>query len=193
MIPNLLSYQQWPSCCSSKASSSFLPLDLSLANSSIFTSSHCFLLLIIQGSAQMPSLQRGFSFFLLSFRPSFLPPSLPPSFLSFAFQGRICDIWKFTGQGMNQSCSCQPTPQPQQHKIQVCYLHGGSQKHRILNPLSWGQGSVPHLRGYQWGLLPLSHSGNSQIGFSLSSPQLILFPYLALFFYYGTDIVLFIR
>ena len=25
-----------------------------------------------------------------------------------------CDIWRFPGQGQNQSCSCQPTQQPQQ-------------------------------------------------------------------------------
>ena len=38
------------------------------------------------------------------------------------FLGHTPGIWKFPGQGSNQGCSCQPTPQPQQ-----C---------QILNPLS---------------------------------------------------------
>ena len=37
-------------------------------------------------------------------------------FLSFFFffQGCTCGIWKFPGQRVNHSCSCQPMPQPQQ-------------------------------------------------------------------------------
>ena len=35
----------------------------------------------------------------------------------YAFQGCTCGIWMFPGQGANQSCSCQPTQQPQQHRI----------------------------------------------------------------------------
>ena len=39
-------------------------------------------------------------------------------FLFFCFfQGHSCGIWKFPGQGSNQSYSCQPTPQP--HQIQA--------------------------------------------------------------------------
>ena len=37
--------------------------------------------------------------------------------LFFAFQGSTCSIWRFPGEGSNRSCSCQPTPQPQQHGI----------------------------------------------------------------------------
>ena len=40
-----------------------------------------------------------------------LPP--PP------FQSLICGIWKFPGEGLNWSCSCWPTPEPQQHGIQA--------------------------------------------------------------------------
>ena len=44
-------------------------------------------------------------------------------FLFFIFflslQGRTCCIWKFPGQGLNQSCSCWPTPQPQQCQIRA--------------------------------------------------------------------------
>ena len=32
----------------------------------------------------------------------------------FSFLGCTHGIWKFLGQGLNQSCSCQPTPQPQE-------------------------------------------------------------------------------
>ena len=32
-------------------------------------------------------------------------------FLFVFFKGHTCSIWKFSGQGLNQSCSCHPTPQ----------------------------------------------------------------------------------
>ena len=35
----------------------------------------------------------------------------------FPFYGCICSTWKLLGQGWNRSCSCQPTPQPQQCRI----------------------------------------------------------------------------
>ena len=35
----------------------------------------------------------------------------------FPFECHTCGIWKFPGQGSNWSCSCQPTPQPQQCSI----------------------------------------------------------------------------
>ena len=37
----------------------------------------------------------------------------------FIFQGCTCGIWRFPGQGSNQSCSCQSTPQPQPHQIRA--------------------------------------------------------------------------
>ena len=40
--------------------------------------------------------------------------------LSFClFWGRSCGIWRFPGWGSNQSCSCRPTPEPQQCGIQA--------------------------------------------------------------------------
>ena len=37
-------------------------------------------------------------------------------FLSlFSFLHYTCGTWTFPGEGSNQSCSCRPTPQPQQH------------------------------------------------------------------------------
>ena len=40
-------------------------------------------------------------------------------YLLLFFQGCWCGIWKFPGQGLNWSCSCQPIPQTQQHQIQT--------------------------------------------------------------------------
>ena len=36
-----------------------------------------------------------------------------------SFQGCMCSIWKFPGQRLNRSCSCQPVPQPQKCGIQA--------------------------------------------------------------------------
>ena len=42
------------------------------------------------------------------------------------FQGRTCSIWRLPGQGSNQSCSCWPTPAPQQCSVNIilrsCFL-----------------------------------------------------------------------
>ena len=59
-------------------------------------------------------------------------------FLSFCLKGPSCGIWRFPGQGSNQSCSCWPTPQPQQHRIwaSVWPIHHSSRPSQILNPLS---------------------------------------------------------
>ena len=40
-------------------------------------------------------------------------------FLHFRMIPAACSIWKFPGQGSNRSYSCQPTPQPQQQRIQA--------------------------------------------------------------------------
>ena len=40
-------------------------------------------------------------------------------FIFMLFGGYTCGIWKFPGQESNWSCSCQPTPQPQQRGIQT--------------------------------------------------------------------------
>ena len=37
----------------------------------------------------------------------------------FAFQGHTRGLWRFPGQGSNRSCSCRPTPQPQQSGIRA--------------------------------------------------------------------------
>ena len=38
-------------------------------------------------------------------------------FFFFSFYSRTCSIWKFPGQGLNRSCSCWPTPQPEECRI----------------------------------------------------------------------------
>ena len=40
---------------------------------------------------------------------------VPPPF----YKGHTCGIWKFLGEGSNQSCSCQSKPQTQQCQIQA--------------------------------------------------------------------------
>ena len=35
------------------------------------------------------------------------------------FLGHACSVWTFPGQGLNQSCRCQPTPQPRQFRIRA--------------------------------------------------------------------------
>ena len=53
-----------------------------------------------------------------------------------ASQGQACDTWKFWGEGLNQSCSCRPTPQLQQGQIwATSVLHYSSWQRQILNPL----------------------------------------------------------
>ena len=39
-----------------------------------------------------------------------------------SFQGSTCSIQRFPGKGLNQSCSCQPTPPPQQHQMRAVSL-----------------------------------------------------------------------
>ena len=70
------------------------------------------------------------------------------------FKGCTCSAWKFPGWGMNQSCSCQPTPQLQQRWI--------------LNSLSKVRDQIRFLTNTSWALNPLSHNKNtlSQIFFS---------------------------
>ena len=70
-----------------------------------------------------------------SFPKSILYKILPS--LSFSFYSYSHGIWKFPGYGSNWSCSCQPTPQPQQCWIQATsVLCCTFRKLWILNPLN---------------------------------------------------------
>ena len=62
----------------------------------------------------------------------------------FAFLSCICSIQNFLGQGLNQSCSCWPTPQ-----LMATPDNKSTER---------GQGCNPHLHGYQQGSLLLSHN-----------------------------------
>ena len=82
----------------------------------------------------------------------------------FSFQGHTCGMWRFPDQGLNQSCSCRPMPQPQQRRIQgasVTYAaaHGnaGSLTHRVRSGIETTSSQT-----LCQVLNPLSHSGNSQ-------------------------------
>ena len=68
-----------------------------------------------------------------------------------------------TGLGSNGSCSCQPTPQAQQHQI--------------LNPLSKAKAQICILMDTSWVLNPLSHNRNSR--FAAASSFLFSFSFLA--------------
>ena len=55
------------------------------------------------------------------------------------FRAAPCGIWRFPGQGSNQSCSCWPTPAPAtatSDPSHVFDLHHSSRLPPILNPLS---------------------------------------------------------
>ena len=69
------------------------------------------------------------------------------SFLSFChFQGYSCGIWRFPGQGSNQSYNCRPTPQPQQ-----CQIRGVSVTYTTAQG---NAGSLTHEQGYGSNLQP---------------------------------------
>ena len=68
-----------------------------------------------------------FSFLAYTHKPLYLCSNLQStvmlvlypffSFFFWSFYGLTCGIWNFPGQGSIQSCSCWPTPQPQQHQF----------------------------------------------------------------------------
>ena len=62
-------------------------------------------------------------------------------FFRFVFQGHTCGIWKFPGQGWNQSCNCQPTPQLQQCGI-LNPLSKDRDTSQVCNPLSHNRNSL---------------------------------------------------
>ena len=57
-------------------------------------------------------------------------------FIYFSLQCYTRDIWRFPGQGLNQSCSCHPAPQPQQHVTPDQLREARDQTH-ILMDTSW--------------------------------------------------------
>ena len=76
-------------------------------------------------------------------------------FFFFSFYCYTCSIWKFPSQESDESCSCQPTPQPQQHGIQAksanCAAAWGSTA--SLNPLSEARDRT-HIRTETTGFYP---------------------------------------
>ena len=68
-------------------------------------------------------------------------------FFFFLFRATPAAYRKFPGYGSNWSCSCCPTPQPQQR--------------RILNPLRETRGRIPILMDTSWVRNRLSHNVNS--------------------------------
>ena len=90
-------------------------------------------------------------------------------FLSFSFHRRTCSIWRFPGQGSNQSCSCQPMSEPWQHRIwaasanyATAYSNDGSLTH-------WARPEIEPTSSWRlrWVLNLGRHEGNSP--YSLTS------------------------
>ena len=70
-------------------------------------------------------------------------------------------MWKFSGYGSNQSYSCRPTPQPQQHRIQAASASA------TYTTAHGDTGSLPH-----WGGLGIeSASSWILVGFITAEPQ----------------------
>ena len=96
----------------------------------------------------------GQSHFLLTYLKSLLSYHVFFSFFNFLFiflsfclfQGHTHSMWKFQGQGSNQSCSRWPTPQTQQCRIQttsstytIAHSNAGSLTHKArprIEPVS---------------------------------------------------------
>ena len=82
-------------------------------------------------------------------------------FVCLSFGGCTHSSLKFLGQGSNQSCNCQPTPQPQQHGIQATFVTYTTAHGNARSLTHWrGQGSNLHRHGCQSDSFLLSHDGN---------------------------------
>ena len=90
-------------------------------------------------------------------------------FFIFFFNGCTHGIWRFPGCASSWSCSCRPTPQPQQRPIRanrVCDLRCSLQQRQILNTLSKARDGDRILLDTSQLRDPLSPNGNSQFTFS---------------------------
>ena len=79
-------------------------------------------------------------------------------FSSYFFFSCTHGIWKFPGQGLNWSCSCQPIPQPKQHGIwdtSVTYTTAHGDAESLTH---WMR---PGIEPISSGSLLLSHNGDS--------------------------------
>ena len=65
------------------------------------------------------------------------------------FLGCTCSKWKFSGQGLNQSCSCQPTAEVRGPNC-IYDLHHSSRQCRILNPLIKARAQTHILMDTSW-------------------------------------------
>ena len=85
-------------------------------------------------------------------------------FFFLSLQGCISSMWKFPGEGSNQSCSCQTPPQPQQHGIRaVSVTYTKAHGNTGSRPTETDQGSNMHPHGYQSDSFPRHHNRKSSI------------------------------
>ena len=73
---------------------------------------------------------------MTAFNLNYFHKSLSPNKVSLVLRLQP-NLWKFPGQGSNQSYSCQPMPQPATWDPScICNLHHSSWQYWIPNPLS---------------------------------------------------------
>ena len=89
-------------------------------------------------------------------------------FFLFSFYGHRYDVWKFLGQGSNQSCSCRPKPQPQQHWTQAAFVN-----YMAACGNTW---SLTNLA--RWGIKPTSSQMLCQVPNPLSHDRNSICPHL---------------
>ena len=82
-------------------------------------------------------------------------------FFFFSFQDCPCGIYKFPGQESNQSCSCWPTPQPQQLGVPATSVTHTT-AHGYARSLTRDQTHI--FMDTNQVLNPLSHNGNAHEG-----------------------------
>ena len=86
------------------------------------------------------------------------------------FNRCTCSIWRFPGQRSNQSCSCRPTPQPQQHQIWAASVTYGSACGIAGSFAHWIKPGVELVSSWiqHWVLNLPNHNGNFLLFCNLS-------------------------
>ena len=85
------------------------------------------------------------------------------TFFFFPFYSYTCSIWKFPGPKSNQSCSCRPVLQPQQHWIQATSATFVTACSNARSLTHWTKPALKPTSSQRqcWVLNPLRHNRNS--------------------------------
>ena len=86
---------------------------------------------------------------------------------SFSFYSHTCGMWKFPGQGSHWSCSCRPTPQPQQRCITATSVTSPAACGNTGSLTHWVKPGIEPASSWIlcWVLNALSYNGNSSVPF----------------------------